>query len=139
MRVIDYVNQADPSAVAALYKAAYTDDGWDSVDAFNCFKSEINQRIVVQTDMTVVIREDEDGGFGVCGRNGEADNWAIEYRPWSEWKWMEVYAPTGMSVDEIATNIYYEITWGGWEESGQQRLDEIMDSLESVKRLLGES
>lgn len=135
MRVVDYINQTSPAAVVSAYAKHYgEDDGWADIGAFNRFKSELNSRIVVQTDMTVVIREDEDGHFDVHGRNSEADNWAIEYRPWSEWKWMQVDAPADMSVDDVATHIYYEITWGGCEESGQQRLDEIMDAVEDVIR-----
>lgn len=39
-----------------------------------------------------------------------------------------------MSIDEMATHLFYEMTWHGWPEQRDERFDEISDSMEEFER-----
>ena len=39
-----------------------------------------------------------------------------------------------LTPDEIAAHLYYEITWHGWEEEGQEKLAGLLDQVEAIER-----
>ncbi len=78
-------------------------------------------------------KDDEDcDWFDVSGVTPDGTCWAIEFRPWGEWKLLPVEAE--MPIDDAATHIYYEMTWGGWPEQSEERFADICDAAEEVRR-----
>lgn len=151
-RVIDYINEANPEKVIEAYRASYCDEEhecpWANFEVFNKFRSVLNDKVgVKRDDVTIVIRyvykdwKDPVLGieeyFDVSGRiKGEESLFAMEFAPWGEWKLYPVVDESNknLTTEEIAAHLYYEITWGGWEEQGQERLAEINDRMEEVMR-----
>ena len=150
LRVVDYINAAEPSAVVAFYARDYTRDDWCTTESFNRFKAAFNSRVGVNRGdgMRVILRHVEDKwsqhpGCGedeeyidVGGTDAEGAHWSLSFTPWGEWKLLTVEDVTGKNLtpDEIAAHLYYEITWHGWEEEGQEKLAGLLDQVEAIER-----
>ena len=141
-RVIDIINSADASAARKEYAAHYSDDDL-TPEAWARFRATMNSKIGVQgaTGMRVVLRwveekwsehpgcgEDEEY-VDVGGADDEADNWSLSFTPWGEWKLLPVEDRTGkgLTTDQIAAHLFYEITWHGSEEDASDRLIHVKD------------
>lgn len=156
MRVIDYINQANPSEVARIYSEVYgATDGWGTIKSFNEFRNIINDIIGIKMgddQFKVVIQwivqdwgelskgkfTDIDEYFSVSGRkvSAPAQSWSLSMTDWGEWKEMEVENESGkeLSLDEITTHLYYEITWFGLPEKQQEARDSLIDQTEKLER-----
>lgn len=158
MNVMEIMNRADPSEVARLYNENYnseeSDDGWGTTDAFNKFRALLNATVGIREcdDQFKVVVEwvDEKWGkndeyhdqyFNVSGRKviDPEQAWSLSMTDWGVWREMEVEDETGkgLSTNEIAAHVYYEITWFGWPHTMEEHRDNILDLTKGVKRELG--
>lgn len=156
MNVMSLMHQASPAEVARIYNETYNtnrNDGWGTVEAFNEFRVRLGD--------VVGVREGDDqfkcvvqwidyhwGGkdnneyheqyFSVGGRmiRDPDQTYSLSMTDWGVWKEMEVEDETdkNLSIDELATHIYYEITWFGWQDQMVDKRDEITDQVEQIDR-----
>lgn len=140
--VVEYINKAHPAeAVAALNETQgiqIDEARWD------LFKKLVNEAVQVDSDIEIIIRYQEfkydnvdEKFFDVCGREG-GDTLALDFMEWGDWKGQPVINETGeeMTPDNIAAQLYYEMTWHGFPEQTEMRRDRLMDSVEEISRLI---
>ena len=141
MRVLDYINRANFAEVQTVYAESYG----LSLDAqtWDRFWALLNAAITVQTDMQVIVgnlaAEDFDPAAPRRARVGGRDNqgsWSLVFKEWSDWKVMPVVDETGLglSISEIASHLFYEMTWHGFPEDMIAVRDHIVDMVEAVNR-----
>ncbi|WOF44296.1 hypothetical protein KNJ79_05035 [Sphingopyxis indica] len=141
MNVSQIINASDPHRVAEIYCSHYgPDDGWGNVESVLKFRTTLNNSIGVDEGdgMVVLIssrKDDGDERIDVSGRDAEATNWAIEFEPWGRWKLLPVVCEgVTLNLDEIATHLYYEMTYAGWPEQALERYNQIVDAADAVQR-----
>jgi hypothetical protein len=64
---------------------------------------------------------------------------SMSFTPWEEWRELEVVDRTTpqQTPAQVAAHLYYEMTWFGFPEQTEVKRDELMDTMEEVKRGLG--
>lgn len=72
-------------------------------------------------------------------REGDSTEWAIEFEPWAEWLSMVVDCPPSLELSdaEILANIFYEMTFAGFNETKiKRKKDEIYKIAETARKSL---
>lgn len=136
VRVLDHINAAEFEAASRQHEVHYGEkidrSAWDS------FVSTLNSKIIVSSTSSVVVSVER---CGVCVSwrvVGEPQDFSMSFVPWGEIVGQPVVVELGREPEpgEIAAHLFYEITWHGSEEEGNERFMDVLDRLEEVTRSL---
>lgn len=156
MKVIDLMHKADPAEVARIYIDNHTaQDGWGTVETFIKFREVLTNTVGIsegQDQCKVIVRwidekwggpnndEYHDQYFDVVGRliRHPETVYSLSMTDWGVWREMEVEDETekNLSIDELASHVFYEITWFGWPERMQESRDSLLDQCDSFQRAM---
>lgn len=140
MRVIDYINQADPAKVEAIYTEEYLETfvTWSLPETFEKFRTYLNTIDSIENNFINVCidyHESEDSNWYDVNILDGLTLYAADFVEWEEWKAYEVIDRTGkeLDVDQIATHLYWEMTFHGWPDEmrkQKKQLEEIIESFD---------
>lgn len=144
MTILELISSVNAHDAISAWKTQHDDreSGWGTVETFERFRDRlVNHTISVADELKfAVMRKREIAGstyLDVSSSPNQLDLYAFDFIKWEVARTLEIINDVGLSDAEVAAVIYDEMTWHGWPETAGEKLDNILYSVESIKRDLG--